>query len=165
MTAMERRQVKVFLSFASDDTSVAEDLWRHLGQALATSGTLDWQFWKFTKQLLISENFHEEIQHAISDAHLGLFAISPAFLNSPYIQEHELARLRGIGNGKRGKRIAPFILKRVPDFADLKGLESSQIFGYPDGYWARRSPYERANWANKLADDLHRMADRYELGG
>ena len=161
MITIGRKTIRVFLSFAAKDMQAAEDLWDNLREALATSGTFDWQLWAFTDQLLVGEAFDEQIAEAITTADIGLFALSPAFLNSAYIRRHELQPFLAQPDSKR---IAPVMLKKLPGSADLRGLKFRQIFGYPAPYWSGRPPHARADWANTLADELHRLAKHYNLG-
>jgi hypothetical protein len=155
------KTIEVFLSFAAKDRAAAADLWENLQTALAASRLRSWHLWAFTEQLLLGENFDDEIQTAIADADLGIFAVSPAFLTSPYIRTRELSRFL---TPAAAKRIAPVVLKGLPRDANLLGLESRQVFGYHEPYWAGRAPHARADWANRLADELQRLASRYGLG-
>jgi hypothetical protein len=63
-----------------------------------------------------------------------------------------------------GKLIAPIMLKAVPRDADLLGLQHRQIYSFHEPYWAGRAPNVRAEWANRLSDELHRAARAHQLG-
>lgn len=153
--------VNTLLSYAADDRRTAEDLWKKLGLALSTSGTVTWRLWAFSGQLLLGEEWHRAVQDAIDESSLGLFAISNSFLSSEYIRDHELPRF--VESDGR-KRVAPIMLRPLPSTADLRGLEARQIFGYHQPYSNCRGLAERERWVNHLADELHRVVDRYGLG-
>lgn len=155
------KTIDVFLSFAALDQVPANDLWTRLRAALATSGSYRWQLWQFDKNLLAGDDFDAEIQDALAQAELGIFAISPAFLTSSYIQHDEL---RPFLASEAVKRIVPIQLKAAPQDADLRGLQTRQIFGFHVPYACGRPPHYREAWANRLADELHRVARRHGLG-
>ena len=160
------KTIKVFLSYASGDEQPARELWENLYLALTTQHLFNFSLWLFDQQLLVGEDFHEEIQKAISDAEIGIFAISVNFLNSKYIAAHELPHFMRTDSKKK---IVPIMLKPIPAMADLRGLEERQIFGFNDPYAAMsngssKQPTQREHWANSLADELHRLVKRYEIG-
>jgi TIR domain len=116
--------VRIFVSYAERDRNLAESflelLRRHFDAAKRTTATA-WDF----HQLLVGDRWHERIQAEIQQAQFGLLLISPAFLTSRYILEHELRHFVGEG----AKPVLPVGLVPV-DFErhDLKGLEAHQIF-------------------------------------
>ena len=77
--------------------------------------------------MLVGEDWHKEIQTAVRECDLGLLLVSPSFLNSQYINEHELPAFLG----DRAKPVIPVMLQRV-DFNnhDLRGLGQFQIFRF-----------------------------------
>ena len=149
------------MSYAGKDVKIAEDLWSRLRSALSTSTRTEWQLWAFSEQLILSDEWDSAIQTAIEEAALGLFAISNSFLISDYIRDRELPRFL---QPDAGKRVAPIMLRPLPATADLRGLDARQIFEFHRPYSDCRGPGEREKWANRLADELHRVADRYGLG-
>ncbi len=153
--------VRAFLSFAAPDSKVAKDLWGNLRAALATSGQYRWELWAFTEQLVVGDDFDARIRAALAEADLGVFALSNYFLASGYIRTVELPPFLAPSTGKR---VVPIALKKMPATADLRGMQSRQIFSYQNPYDAGRAPYAREQWANLLADELHQVAQRYGLG-
>ncbi len=156
------KTIKVFLSYASGDEQPARELWENLYLALRTQHLFNFSLWSFDQQLLVGEDFHEEIQKAISDAEIGIFAISVNFLGSEYIAAHELPHFMRTDSKKK---IVPIMLKPIPAMADLRGLAERQIFGFTDPYTARsngssKQPTQREDWVNSLAGELQ----RYEIG-
>ena len=160
------KTIKVFLSYAAGDEQPARELRKKLFSALGTQKLFNFEPWPFDEQLLVGEDFHEEIQKAISVAEIGIFAISVNFLNSKYIAAHELPHFMRIDSKKK---IVPIMLNPIPAMADLRGLKERQIFGFDDPYTARsngspRPLPKRKVWANSLADELHRLVKRYDIG-
>ena len=160
------KTIKVFLSYAAEDRQCAEELWKNLSVALKTQHLYSFELWSFGKQLLVGEDFHSEIQKAISDAEIGIFALSGDFLCSKYIAKYELPHFLLPGNKKR---IVPIMLKPISATADLRGLEEKQIFRFNDPYRAKsngslKQPMQREYWANSLADELHELVKRYSIG-
>jgi hypothetical protein len=162
------KTIDVFLSFAELDLDVARrhrdpvrELWSNLQTALDTSGSYRWRLWRFDENLMAGDDFDLEIRAAIARAELGIFALSSAFLTRPYIQRVELPPFLAPASRRR---IVPILLKALPREADLRGLQPRQIFGFHEPYWSGRAPHARAAWANRLADELHRVARRDGLG-
>lgn len=140
---------------------MAEELWSYLNDALISSRHYAWHLWGFTKELLVGENFDQEIQKALQEADLGVFALSSGFLNSPYIRNKELPAFL---DEAQNRRIIPVQMKALSSNADLHGLQTRQIFRYKSPYWAGRAPHSREAWAIDLADEMHRVAQKYGLG-
>jgi hypothetical protein len=161
MLLREPKAIKIFLSYAGADKSAAHDLWCRLSKALSVSATLEWELWSFEEQVLLGEDFDEKIRAALAAADIGLCALSLDFLTSAYIQNVELPALLDPPNGKR---LAPVLLSELPATVGLRGLSGRQIYGFDDPYWNGRDPHRRTRWANGLADELHRLANRYGLG-
>jgi hypothetical protein len=114
-------------------------------------------------EILVGEDWHEEIQKAIAGCNLGLLLISPAFLASQYIKEHELPKFIG----KRAKPVLPIVLQRVNlDRHDLKGLKKTQLFGLkgtkvkPLKAFGECTPLQRTRFAENLFDRIEKRLDR-----
>ncbi len=77
----------------------------------------------------LGENWHAQIQQAIKECDFGLLLVSPAFLSSRYIAEHELPQF------VNGQKMCMPVGLRTIDLAnhDLRGLEDLQIFRYQSG--------------------------------
>lgn len=158
MTSATRTRIDAFCSFAAADESDARGMWDRLQTSLASSQDYDWHLWKFTDELLPGDDFHEQIQAALTTADLGIFAMSTDFLNSDYIRTHELPPFL---KPAPGKQIVPIMLKPLPRRVDLRGLESRQIFAYHKPFTTVDRPHQKDVWCNDLHDQLHRIADRH----
>ncbi len=83
-------------------------------------------FWR-DSDILIGENWHQTIQQAIAQADAGLLMVSPGFLNSGYIKDHEVPPLLEKG-------VLPVGLESVEIEAlfTICGLEQRQLYTLSD---------------------------------
>lgn len=118
-----KQTVRYFLSYAHDDGKLPEKLLAELDKQLRACKDFDFLRWQDT-HILPGEKWHEEIQKAAKESDFGLLLISPAFLGSQYIGEHELPLF--VSGEKPCVTVG---LCRI-DFAnhDTKGLAESQLF-------------------------------------
>jgi hypothetical protein len=121
--ATPKRTVRYFLSYAHDDGKLPDKLLAELDKQLRACKDFTFQRWQDT-HILPGEKWHEEIQKAAKECDFGLLLVSPAFLGSKYIGEHELPLFV---SGE--KPCVPVGLCRI-DFGnhDTKGLSESQIY-------------------------------------
>ncbi len=118
-----KRLVRYFLSYAHDDYKLPDRLLRELDKELGACKDYTFERWQDT-DILPGEKWHAEIQKAARECDFGLLLVSPAFLKSKYIGEHELPLFV---SGE--KPCIPVGLCRI-DFQnhDTKGLEESQVY-------------------------------------
>ncbi len=92
---------------------------------LAPSMSFDYTMWNDT-QIILGEDWDEQIKNAIKECDFGLLLVSPAFLGSKYITSDELPIFTS-----GDKPCFPILIQPV-DFKrhDLKGLEKKQMFMY-----------------------------------
>ncbi|MBL9180582.1 MAG: AAA family ATPase [Verrucomicrobiaceae bacterium] len=121
--ATPKRIVRYFLSYAHDDGKLPGKLLAELDKQLRACKDFTFQRWQDT-DILPGEKWHEEIQKAARECDFGLLLVSPAFLGSKYIGDHELPLFVG-----GDKPCVPVGLCRI-DFVnhDTKGLSESQIY-------------------------------------
>lgn len=119
-----KKRVTLFVSYARANKDLAARFLRRFREQTAASRRYRYSFWS-DNRILAGERWHQEIQKAARECDLGLLLISPAFLGSHYIDEHELPRFVG----SEARPLLPIMLQPV-DFErhDLKGLEAAQIF-------------------------------------
>jgi len=121
---MGKTKVTVFVSYARANKDLAPRFLKHFKQQTDAAKAYRYVFWQ-DGDLLIGENWHEEIQKALESCNLGLLLISPAFLGSQYIAKKELPRFVG----HRATPVIPVMLQPIdPELHDLKGLQHTQIF-------------------------------------
>lgn len=154
--------VRWFLSYAREDRREKDSLLQRLQVRLANSKNYNFQHWH-DGMVAVGANWQTELQQALQESQLGILFLSPAFLASQFILEHELpAFVRGDGHGVEGKRVVPVLLKDV-DFAHstLKGLGKHQIFrDHSEKSFAARTRL-RDMWTDELVRRLHEMLDAY----
>ena len=119
-----KRKVEIFVSYARLNKNLARKFMDKYKEQVCASKSLDYHFWQ-DKNILVGEEWHEAICVALERCSIGLLLISPAFLGSRYISEHELPKFIG----SKTKPLIPVMLQSV-DFErmDLKGLNKHQIF-------------------------------------
>jgi hypothetical protein len=146
---MVRRPVRFLASYAEKDARLVTGLLDLLGPHLQASAAHEYVTWDFHR-LLAGERWHERIQEEIRNCDFGLLFLSPEFLASEYIKEHELPPLLA------GGRIVPVGLKPV-DFKLHKclSLDEYQVLRL-------RIPSGHARWYSELRGQ-HREAFVLEL--
>jgi hypothetical protein len=119
-----RKKIKIFVSYARANRDLATRFLEKYREQVGPSKSYKYIFWR-DAGILVGERWHDEIQGALKGCDLGLLLVSPAFLGSQYIGEHELPGF--VGDDARP--LIPVMLQPV-DFErhDLKGLKRTQIF-------------------------------------
>ena len=121
---MTKKTITIFISYARANRDLAARFLKNFREQAAPSKLYKYAFWR-DSDILVGEKWHEAIQKALDKCDLGLMLVSPAFLGSQYIQDHELPKfVKG-----RPKPVIPVMLQPV-DFErhDLKGLQKKQMF-------------------------------------
>ncbi len=119
-----KKKIKVFVSYARANRDLAVRFLQKFKEQAAPSKLYHYVFWR-DADILVGEKWHDEIQDALAQCDIGFVLISPAFLGSQYIQDHELPKLLK----NRGKSVIPVLLQAIDlERHDLKGLQHTQIF-------------------------------------
>ena len=121
---MTKKTITIFVSYARANRDLATRFLKHFREQSSPSKQYKYAFWR-DSDILVGEKWHEAIQQALDKCDLGLVLVSPAFLGSQYIQDHELPKfVKGAA-----KPVIPVMLQPI-DFErhDLKGLYKRQIF-------------------------------------
>ena len=119
-----KKKITVFVSYARANRDLATRFLKKFKEQAAPSRQYQYVFLR-DNDILVGEKWHEEIQVALAQCDVGLVLISPAFLGSQYIQDHELPKFLKSG----GKPVIPVLLQPIDlDRHDLKGLQRTQIF-------------------------------------
>ncbi len=161
-----KRRVRYFVSFAHKDKKLKDDLLGRLADVLATATNYRIEGWQ-DKEIELGSVWHRQIQAAINKCDFGLLLLSPAFLRSEYITNHELPSfvVDAPFHPVAQKRVAPVALKpiRFDGKMDLRGLEQRQIFHYPDGraYQACRGNERKDKFVEELFAKIIEMLDRH----
>ncbi|MGE0474071.1 MAG: toll/interleukin-1 receptor domain-containing protein [Nitrospirales bacterium] len=119
-----KKKITVFVSYARANRDLATRLLKKFKEQASPSKQYYYSFWR-DNDILVGERWHEEIQLALEQCDMGLVLVSPAFLGSQYIHDHELPKfVKG-----RDKLVIPVLLQPIDlDRHDLKGLHQVQIF-------------------------------------
>jgi TIR domain len=119
-----RTLVTFFVSYAHADRRSADTFLPWLTEQLAPSKRYAYTYWRDTA-ILVGERWHDEIQQGLAACQLGLLLVTPAFLASQYIGQHELPQFVGDG----AKPLIPVMLKTIDlQRHDTRGLEAYQLF-------------------------------------
>ncbi len=119
-----KNKIKVFVSYARANRDLAIRFLKKFKEQASPSKHYHYIFWR-DADILVGEKWHHEIQDALAQCDVGLVLISPAFLGSQYIHDHELPQLLK----SRGKPVVPVLLQPIDlDRHDLKGLQHTQVF-------------------------------------
>jgi TIR domain len=154
--------VRWFVSYAHAG-KLASDLMHRLDKQLRNNKHYSFELWS-DHQILVSQDWHGEIQRELCRSHLGFLFLSHDFLASEYIRKHELpVFVSGRAENGPGKRAVPVALEAI-DFnnTELKGLDERQIYLDPDGKaYAERRGAKQEEWVTKLVDKVCKLLDRY----
>ncbi len=157
-----KNKITVFVSYARANRDLATRFLKKFKEQAAPSKLYQYVFWR-DNDILVGGKWHEEIQVALAQCDVGLVLISPAFLGSQYIQEHELPKFLKSG----GKSVIPVLLQPIDlDRHDLKGLQRTQIFRLERPRFASPKAYgecsgtQRDQFALKLFGQVEARLDK-----
>lgn len=120
---MAKKKVKIFVSYAHRNKQLAMRFIDELKEIMGPSKAFEYEFWSDVV-LEVGKPWHQQIQKALDACDVGILCVSPAFLNSKYIKEHELKNLMS-----QNKVLIPVMLQSIDfNLHDLCGLEAIQIF-------------------------------------
>ena len=159
-TAVVRRPVRLFISFAERDWSDVSALLDLLKPQLAISRRIDPVLWASHPDLRTGDDFQAEIFHRIATCDYALWMVSPSFLSSQFIRDHEIPPF--VGPSRRVPGL-PVGLHPVPldGTADLQGIEALEIFKLNKAKWFSqcRTAAERREFCAALAAQLRSVID------
>lgn len=116
-----KKPVNVFVSYAHANQELTTRFVAQFKEYTRPSKAYHYNIWRDT-DLLVGENWDQEIKQALKKCALGLLLISASFLGSKYITSVELELLKT-------KYVIPVLLWPVDfDRHDLRGLQEKQIF-------------------------------------
>ena len=136
----DRRTDRFFVSYAHDEDKLCDVLIRLLQEQFGPSQRYQYETWGDWK-IEVGARWHDQIQAAIDRCDFGLLLVSPAFLSSKYIDEHELPHFV---NGSK-PMIPVCVAKLNFDRHALKGLEENQIFFGSHARGPTRGPFADCN--------------------
>ena len=155
--------VKLFLSWAHADQTLKEDLVSRLIPRLKTVKRHDFARWE-DSLILAGVEWNKEIGSRRDESDYVIQLVSPAFLASDFIRDHEIP---GLGKTPR-KPILPLMLKNVPLNGDYEfhGINKHQIFflrganGKPRVYGDLGTDTQKDRFANEFVNTIIRRVDK-----
>ncbi|CAA6800415.1 MAG: Unknown protein [uncultured Thiotrichaceae bacterium] len=153
---MSRPEINLFVSYAhkdNDDESVDQFL-EDLNEHFKASRRYTYKFW-VDNDILIGEDWHESIQKALEKSDFGLLLLSLPFINSQYINKHELPELL-----EGGKALPVGFSQFALDGYDLKGLRASQIFRHKNTFYDRVNGADRKDFIEALFQQIEKRIDK-----
>jgi hypothetical protein len=118
-----KQKIRYFVSYAHRNSALTQNLIERLDDVLAPSKQFEYSRWQDT-DLILGDEWKDQIIEAIENCEFGLLLISPAFLASSFITKSELPKFV---SGEKAS--VPVMLQPIDfDRHDLKGLEKRQIF-------------------------------------
>ena len=154
---MEKKDVRVFVSYARRNRHPASQFLKRFEEQASASKRFRYRFWQ-DRDILVGEDWQQAIEKALEECTLGLLLISPAFLGSRYVRKQELPRF--VGN--RAKPVVPMMLEPVdPKLHDLKGLKWKQIYQLERPTLSGPRPFAQCTAArrNEFAFELFRQVE------
>lgn len=148
---------KVFLSWAHADASLKQAFLDLLRPHLRITPDFQYEWWEDT-HLTAGEKWEEEILGRINEADLAMHLLSPAFLASDFIRNHEVQPFL-----QESKMTIPVMLVSVPlDDPNIEwhGLKSHQIFTLDSKSFQQLSGHKRQEFVSKLAAQLRTRLQR-----
>jgi hypothetical protein len=155
--------VKLFLSWAHADQVLKEDLVSRLTPRLKNVKRHDFARWE-DSHILAGVEWSEEIGSRFDESDYVIQLVSPAFLASDFIRDHEIP-----GRGKTPhKPTLPLMLKNVPLNGDYEfhGIDKHQIFflrganGKPRVYGDLGRDAQKDRFANEFVNAIIRCVDK-----
>jgi len=129
-----KKRVTIFVSYAHANQELAGRFVTQLKEYTRPSKSYQYNIWRDT-DLLVGEDWDQEIKKALDKCVLGLLLISASFLGSNYIKSIELNRLET-------KPVIPVLLWPIDfDRYDLKRLDEKQIFRFNKSGFLRPKSY------------------------
>jgi hypothetical protein len=152
-----KKNIAIFVSYARANRELATRFLKKFQEQTAPSKHYHYTFWR-DNDILVGEKWHEEIQIALGQCDMGLVLVSPAFLGSQYIQDHELPQFMKGGE----KPVIPVLLQPVDlERHDLKGLQQTQIFRLERPRFASPKAYGECSGSHRdqFAQELFRQVE------
>lgn len=157
-----RKRITMFVSYAHANQELASRFSAQFKEYTLPSKAYQYNIWRDT-DLLVGENWDQEIKKSLNKCDLGLLLISASFLGSNYITSIELNLLKT-------KPIIPVLLWPVDfDRHDLKGLREKQIFRYNKPGFIKPKSYgqcttkQRVEFMLALFQQVEKRLDKLNL--
>ncbi|MCB1227766.1 MAG: pentapeptide repeat-containing protein, partial [Verrucomicrobiales bacterium] len=162
-----KRVVRFFVSYAHDDDREADDFLTRFRKQFDAAKDYSLDLW-IDRRIRTGNKWRAEILQALEDCEFGLLLVTPSFLGSEFITEHELPVFVPKESDTSAKPVVPVGLK-VVDFNahDLKGLRENQIYrrkspGGTEQFFAHcRNNVDKDDFAHRLFLDVVGRLDEH----
>ncbi|MEY4186664.1 MAG: hypothetical protein RIT02_1698, partial [Planctomycetota bacterium] len=170
LKGVRKRNIRLFVSYAHDRpdngptvSRLADGFLQRLEGQLGLSRHFHFLPWT-DRSIPPGDQWQQQIRDAIRDCDGGLLLLTPQFLTSRFIVQHELGQFLDPDGIAAGKRIIPIGLSQFRLDGDLKGLEPHQIYLGPDYETTQSSPrfYEQLRTAAEKNSFAMDAANRIE---
>ena len=115
-TNKQGRMKKLFISYSKTDLELVNKFIEHLSALKLDGKVATW----YCTELTAGSTWHTEIQEHFDEADIICFMISPNFMRTKYIHEHEIARAFKKLEDDRKKGKNPLIVPIILDFCRWK---------------------------------------------
>jgi len=150
--------IKLFLSWAHADHALKEDLVSRLRPRLKIAKRYNFTWWE-DSLLHPGEEWGKGIDSRFEEGDYIVQLVSPSFLASDFIRNHEIPGLGKTPN----KKTLPLMLKDVPLNGDYEfhNINGWQIFRRPDqrAYGDLRGNAQKDRFVNEFTDTIIRRVD------
>ena len=150
--------IRYFLSYSHADQADVDRFLAVFQPQLASAAGYHFKLW-MDRHILPGEKWKAEIARALEDTDFGLLLVSPQFLASRFITEHELAALLA------KPMVVPVALHPVlfDGTMDLKGLAERQIFRDSAGRTFDQCGrmHTRRAFVRELYQQIHKLLGKY----
>lgn len=114
------------MSYAQANKDLVSGFLEKFNEQISPSRLYEYILWRDVN-ILVGENWHNEIQSALAGCDIGILLISPSFLGSQYITKNEISTFLG----NEAKPVVPIMLRSINfERHDLKGIQEHQIFRF-----------------------------------
>ncbi len=161
--------INYFVCYAREDSEKVYDLLKRLERFFDLSKKYVFKKWD-DREILIGENWREEIQKAIQECDFGLLMVSLPFLSSRFISDEELPRFVSKENMPfKTTRAMPVGLTHVSlenEDINLKGLNRLQIYrlkknGRASKFFSQcRGDDQKTCFVDDLYRNVHKVLDK-----
>ncbi len=154
------------MSYSNKDRRLKDDLLRRLEDCFKIAKNYRFEGWQ-DREIELGSDWHEQIQTAIASCDFGLLLVSPAFLATDYVANHELPKFVADDPFKPAarRRVAPVALKPIlfDGKMDLRGLEQRQVFRDRErrAYQERTGNNQKDTFVGELFEKIIEMLDRH----
>lgn len=105
-TNKQGKMKTIFISYSKDDLELVNKFEEHLSALKLDGKVATW----YCTELRAGSDWNEEIQKQFDQSDIACFMISPNFMKTPYIQEHEVAKAFKRKEKDKDFKIVPIIL-------------------------------------------------------